>query len=323
MNLIFIFSTPRSGSTLLQRLLATHSGISSVSEPWLLLPFCYALKSEGTFAEYDHGTCQRAITDFIQTLPDRHNDFKNSLSDFALSLYLKSSGGEPIYFLDKTPRYYLIIPEIAKLFPEAKFIFLFRNPLEILASNIQTWSNGKFRIERYYIDLYRGPKLLAQGYKQLREKCTKVHFDELIKSPANTLKAVFQYLDLEFDPSLIENFGKTELKGQFGDKVGYLEYGGIESKPLEKWKGILGTKYRKRFAKKYISKFPVQDLKIFGYDKDVLIKNIDDLEIHGNRHCSDRFDLLLSHIIRICEFPMFIRKTKLSLLGIDSWHVHR
>ena len=49
---IFVFSLPRSGSTLLQRVLMSHNDISSVAEPWILLPQIYSLKKEGTLSEY-------------------------------------------------------------------------------------------------------------------------------------------------------------------------------------------------------------------------------------------------------------------------------
>ena len=43
---IFIFSAPRSGSTLLQRVLAAHTQVATASEPWILLPLLSPL--------YDH-----------------------------------------------------------------------------------------------------------------------------------------------------------------------------------------------------------------------------------------------------------------------------
>ena len=296
MELIFLFSLPRSGSTILQRLLATHSKISTVSEPWLLLPFSYALKSAGLFSEYDHGTCYKAISDFVQQLPDKENDYNHALFDFVHALYKKSCDPEASYFLDKTPRYYLIIPEIAKIFPNAKFIFLFRNPLQIMASHIETWTKGKLRLERYYTDLYRGPKLLAEGYKNLEEKSIKIHFDDLIKNTDKTLKNILDYLDLEYDASLIENFTKVKLVGRLGDKEGYVKYDQVEPKTLEKWKEVFATRYRKKFAKKYISKFSQSDLKIFGYDSQTLFKLIDDLQIQKKGLSFDRLDLMISYV---------------------------
>jgi len=52
-NLIFLISQPRSGSTLLQKILNTHSQIISASEPWIMLNPVYALRSSGIKAEYN------------------------------------------------------------------------------------------------------------------------------------------------------------------------------------------------------------------------------------------------------------------------------
>ena len=37
LRLVFLLSLPRSGSTLLQRLLAAHPQVHTVAEPWLML----------------------------------------------------------------------------------------------------------------------------------------------------------------------------------------------------------------------------------------------------------------------------------------------
>ena len=49
---IFIFSLPRAGSTLVQRVLAAHDDIATTSEPWILLPFLFSTKEQGVYAEY-------------------------------------------------------------------------------------------------------------------------------------------------------------------------------------------------------------------------------------------------------------------------------
>ena len=63
---LFIFSLPRSGSTMLQRVLAADSQISSVAEPWVLLPFVYALRGQGASADYNHQTANQGLMDFIE-----------------------------------------------------------------------------------------------------------------------------------------------------------------------------------------------------------------------------------------------------------------
>ena len=156
---IFIFSLPRSGSTLLQRVLMSHSQIASVAEPWLMLPFCYAHKKKGVLAEYSHSVSTDAFADFINNLPNGENDYFEALNEFACTLYQKQCMNNETYFLDKTPRYYFIVPEILEIFPDAKFIFLFRNPLHVMSSIIQTWCDGNLRkLYSYERDLNLGPK---------------------------------------------------------------------------------------------------------------------------------------------------------------------
>ena len=70
--------------------------------------------------------------------------------------YASDSDSDSIYFLDKTPRYYLILKELEQVFPDAKFIFLFRNPVQIYASMLSTWGKDTFKVffkYRFYADI--------------------------------------------------------------------------------------------------------------------------------------------------------------------------
>ena len=60
---IFLYSLPRSGSTLLQRMLADNPVIATASEPWFLLPIVYSTKSSGVYAEYSHFCVPIALED--------------------------------------------------------------------------------------------------------------------------------------------------------------------------------------------------------------------------------------------------------------------
>ena len=66
---VFLFSLPRSGSTLVQRLIAGHPEVATTSEPWVLLPLLYTMRRPGAFTEYGHRTAVRAIDDFTGQLP--------------------------------------------------------------------------------------------------------------------------------------------------------------------------------------------------------------------------------------------------------------
>jgi len=199
MNLIFIFSLPRSGSTLLQRLLMKHPEICSVSEPWLLLPLAYTLPEHGAqTAPYNYQLAQRAIKDMVQALPNKEVDYYKEVSQFVSRLYQGLCHNNEAYFLDKTPRYYLIINFIETLFPDAKFIFLFRNPMAILSSVINTWSEGRLgQLHQNHVDLYEGPKLLLKGRQRLEHKSIQISYEKLVSYPIESVNNILEYLGLD------------------------------------------------------------------------------------------------------------------------------
>ena len=64
-NLIFLISLPRSGSTMLQRVLVGHSEIESSAEPWLMLPLVYSRRENGITAEYGGDWARLATDEFL------------------------------------------------------------------------------------------------------------------------------------------------------------------------------------------------------------------------------------------------------------------
>ena len=50
-----------------------------------------------------------------------------------------------VRMLEKTPKNALRVPFLARVFPEARFIYLHRDPRPVLASMIEAWQSGRFR----------------------------------------------------------------------------------------------------------------------------------------------------------------------------------
>ena len=120
-----------------------------------MLPILYALRPYGHSAEYESRLAQAALAEFLQTLPSGTDDYFEAARRMGLYLYQQALAGTgKHYFLDKTPRYYWIIPELQRVFPRATFIILLRNPLAVLCSIINTWAKDNwFALYRYRHDL--------------------------------------------------------------------------------------------------------------------------------------------------------------------------
>lgn len=309
MKPIFIFSLPRSGSTLLQRSLMSHSDIASTSEPWILLPQIYSLKNNGTLSDYGSLPASRGINDLINNLPKKKSDYNNSLQKFILDLYGKLSKNGEQYFLDKTPRYYKIIDEIVEVFPNAKFIFLFRSPEQIYASMLQTWSKNRFMpfLSSYY-DLIEGNKKLSLGYKKIKEKSFAIKYEEFVNNPRNTIESLSKYLNIEYDTNMITNFNKQKTNGRLGDPTGINKYKSISKDSLSKWTSTFNSKLRKRIAINIINKIDEESLLIQGYNKLQIIKSIKSIKTNKILSLRDLFDYFQDLIIRKFNLQLFFNE---------------
>ena len=310
---IFIFSLPRSGSTLLQRILNSHPKIASSPEPWLLLPYVYANKKDGKISEFNSALSYIALNDFISNLPNKEEDYYEELKKFTLNLYRKNSYKEASYFLDKTPRYYFIIPQIAKIFPNAKFIFLFRNPLQIYSSILKTWGNNRFNnLFRNHIDLYEGPKFLTEGYKLLANKSIHINYESFIEHPEMNLKKIMNYLGIEYSRDYLNYLQQKSLNGKLGDQTGVYKYNSIENKQtLTKWKETFKKNtFRKHIIKKYIDGLDEEILSNMGYDKTCIKQEIKNITPHYNLTIiRDLIDYSFSKIVMRFKLNIFFSKS--------------
>ncbi len=293
---IFIFSLPRSGSTLLQRILIQSKEICSVVEPWILLPMVYSYKDRPTFLDPSIESKSNFVKYFIENnLPNKYKDYRKEINKMVTSLYEKACrNSDGKYFLDKTPRYYLIIPEIAKIFPDAKFIFLFRNPVSIASSIIDRWLNNKLRFGNYRMDIKRGPKFLVEGHEKIKDKSISVKYEDLISNPGEEIKKIFDYLDLKVDIGKIMNSVETSYIPGDVNKSQY--YG----KPIldysKKWKKVINTPVRKRFMKSYLRGLGDPVLKKMGYNIDKIIKEIRENKNKKINILTDIFDIIIDNL---------------------------
>ncbi len=161
---IFIVSAPRSGSTLLFETLARAPGLYTVGgESHGRIEKLPALHPAAQGFQSNRLDAAAATPELVAALRQR---FLEALRD-------RDGNAAPVgrlRMLEKTPKNALRIPFLRRVFPEARFIFLHRDPREVIASMIDAWQSGQFRTYPQLPD-WSGPDwslLLVPGWRELR-----------------------------------------------------------------------------------------------------------------------------------------------------------
>ena len=166
------------------------------------------------------------------------------------------------------------------------------------------------RIEGSYIDFFQGPHYLKKGYENLKEKAVRVNYEKLVTDSTTTLNKIFRYLELDFDESIIQCFHKINFEGRMGDHTGTNQYNQIDNRPLEKWKNVFNTRFRKKFAMRYLSNIGTSTMATFGYNFNDIIQEVKQIKNQRRGEIKDRYDLFLSFLFRMFEIPLFKKKIK-------------
>jgi hypothetical protein len=105
---------------------------------------------------------------------------------------------------DKTPRYVLEIPKLAKLFPDARFIHLIRDGRNVALS---------------YAEVPFGPKNITRAAALWAERVgagcesgrvlppgryIEIRYEDLVEDPQGEARDICEFLSLEFDPGMLE-----------------------------------------------------------------------------------------------------------------------
>lgn len=299
---VFLLSLPRSGSTLLQRMLATSGAIAGADEPWFLLPLWAMRQRPVGRAAYSHQTSVDAFNDLLATLPDGETTYRLAVRDFALRIYGELADGRP-YFLDKTPRYYLMVDFLREVFPEARFVFLVRNPLAVLASVIQTWYKGHFMWFDHWIDWKSGHACMAEAIHRRREGDMVVHYEELVQSPQETLEGLCAGLGIDFDAAMLTDYKSRDWKqGRVGDPTGIHRYAGVSDASLDKWTEFFGTRYRRQAAARMLAALDPENLGVLGYDADALLATLNRTPAKPGLDCRSRCDGMLNWMLHRLDY---------------------
>lgn len=130
---IFIVGAPRSGTTLLFHLLRESRTLGS-------------LPGEGhnVWRTFHHPRCQGWSSDHVGAGQIRRGERR------FVAAYFRAWIGH-LRLVEKTPENSIRIPYLHELFPDARFVAIHRNPLEVIHSLITGWRHPEGRFRSYYL----------------------------------------------------------------------------------------------------------------------------------------------------------------------------
>jgi len=200
---IFIVGLPRSGSTLLEQILASHSAV------------------EGTQELSD---IQRIVLELQGTDPDLGNPrYPGALAQLPPEEFARLGEkfmqdtrvyrGEKPYFIDKNPNNFRHIGLIHLILPNAKIIDARREPMGCCFSNLkQLFAKGQeftYSIEdiaRYYRTYL---ELMAHWDRVLPGRVLRVWHEDGVDDLEGNVRRMLEFCSLPFEPSCLE-FYRTE-----------------------------------------------------------------------------------------------------------------
>lgn len=110
--------------------------------------------------------------------------------------------GEKTLLIDKTPRYHLIVDYIHQVFPQAKYLWLTRNPFAIAASYKSTWGLDLPSLiadrldDSNVFDFVLGMENLERFAETMGTAVHRVQYEALVTDPTGTMAGVLEFLGL-------------------------------------------------------------------------------------------------------------------------------
>ena len=269
-SVVFVIGPPRSGSTLLARMIGAHSLIMGRPEPHLLTPLAHlGYYAKVDRAPYDAVLAAEAQREFVADLPHGEQDYIDACRAYCDTLYLRMLATQPgkQLFLDKTPAYGLILDFVAKVYPAARYVVLTRHPLAVFSSFAESFFNGDYAAAQAYNPIAeRYVPALARFLRQRAVPIYHVVYEQLVAEPERILAEIFAFLGVPNEPQAVE-YGQFEpaAKG-LGDPIGVKQHHRPTTASIDKWAvEIAAQPDRLALCRQIIARLDPADLALWGH----------------------------------------------------------
>jgi protein-tyrosine sulfotransferase len=207
---LFVLSCARSGSTLLRYILDTHPHVCCPGE-LSLGELCERLywAVHDTTGQVAHGRDERARSQFA--LAEVRRVVSGLMDSYA------ATKGKRVW-CEKTPLNLLHTGVLLETFPEARFICLYRDCMDVVDSCLE-FSRAKYVAEfapyfqqhpddpasamiAYWVDRTR---MLLSFEQEHCARCFRLKYEELVTSPAASLEPMFHFIGEEWNARLLDS----------------------------------------------------------------------------------------------------------------------
>jgi hypothetical protein len=269
-KVLFVIGPPRSGSTLLARMIGSHSLIMGRPEPHLLTPLAHlGYYAKVDKAPYDAVLAAEAQREFVADLPGGEQDYIDACRAYCDTLYHRMLATKPNkrLFLDKTPAYGLILDFLAKVYPTARYVVLTRHPLAVFSSYAESFFNGDYAVAHAYNPiLERYVPAIARFLREKPAPTYHVVYEQLVAEPERILAEIFAFLGVPNEPQAVE-YGQfeSEAKG-LGDPINVQRHSRPMTESVHKWASeIAGNPARTALCREIIARLDPVDLAAWGH----------------------------------------------------------
>ena len=195
---IFILGLPRSGTTLVERILASHSAIASLGE---INSFAFSVMHEVGPNQGKKDLIERSAKLDFNQLARR---YQHSTQGFGIKADL---------LIDKTPLNFLYLAHIKMAFPQARIIHLRRSAMDSCYAMYKTlfrmgypFSYTLEDLGHYYLAYHQ---LMAHWRQVFPGGFMDLDYEQLVRQPEAEAKALIHYCGLDWEPQVL-NFHQQD-----------------------------------------------------------------------------------------------------------------
>jgi tetratricopeptide (TPR) repeat protein len=193
---VFIVGMPRSGTTLVERILSSHSRLVSIGE-FTEFPRLYGIKLRDQVAQDTSRSPAQASLDIDFAALGR-----------AYCRAARELAGETTAFVDKLPYNFMYCGYILAALPNARLIHLTRHPLDTCYAIYKTLFFGAYsfsydldELASYYIS-YR--RQMAHWHAVAPGRILDVSYETLVRDPETQIRRLIDWCGLPWEDSVLE-----------------------------------------------------------------------------------------------------------------------